>query len=624
MRIRKQLLIWLAMMVLLCGITSVYAAQDREVILYEDFTDTTFPPDGWTISSNTTNWSRFAGNSAGGATPELRLSWEPQFTGASYFISPTINTAGLSNVYLDFRHFVDYYATPFTVGVAVRHDGGDWITVWSANPTANIGPELKSFQVYNDTTAATEFQFAFFFSGSSYNIDYWFIDNIKLYEPFAYDLAIYSVSGVDQIGMGEAFTPTCVAKNLGTNSLTAMVSLDIYKWDTWIQNVPNYMVSSMDPGQELTVEFPVFVPEDENELYRFAFSISSLEDVIDEDPTNNTMDKWLATWTTAKQQVLLEIGTGGWCPYCPGAAMAADDFIEQEYNVAVIENHNGDPYANDASNARNAYYGITGYPTGVFDGLLRYVGGNNTTSVFPSYLPLYQERAPLKSPVAINIFGTNEGDAYDITVRVDKVANLAYPNLVLHFALTESEIQYSWQGQTHFNFVNQMMLPSHLGTEIDMLNAEIGEHDYILNFNRESAWVSEHCELVAFIQNADTKEVIQANKVALLDLEAPPVSNHDTSVIPVGTKLGSIYPNPFNPQTTIAYNLQKASQVRIDVYNVKGQKVSSLVNANLPSGSHSVTWNGKDAQGNSVSSGIYYVRMNAGAYSSTRKIMLMK
>ncbi len=620
---RLSLLLVLLLGLILCT-SAIYASANREIWLTEDFSSTTFPPTGWSISSNATNWSRFAGNSAGGTSPELRFSWEPQFNGTSYFISPMVNTSGETSVFLDFRHFVDHYANPFTIGVATRSNGGAWNVAWSLSPTGNVGPLLQTVEINNADVGSSQFQFAFYFSGSSYNVDYWFIDNVKLYTPFAFDLGIFSVTLPAQVEAGEPLNPVVVIKNYGMNDLTATVSVTTYQWETVVANEVDFYVGTLAAGAEATINAPFFLPETENELYRFVYSITSLEDVIDGDPSNNVMEKSVATWTTAKQNVLLELGTGGWCPYCPGAAMAADDMVALGYNVAVIENHNGDPYATDTSNARNSYYGITGYPTGIFDGLLRYVGGSNSTSIMPAYLPLFNQRVNLKTPIELNIYGTNNGNNYSIDVRIQKLANLADPNLVLHLALTESEIQYSWQGQTHMNFVNRLMAPNHLGTEINLMNAPIGEESVLLNFTKGATWVDAHCELVAFVQNLDTKEVIQAQKISLLDLEAPPVSNDDYVTNPVQTRLGAIYPNPFNPQTTIGYSLNARAQVRMDVYNVKGQLVNTLLNAEMPAGNHSLVWQGTDSRGNNVSSGIYYVRMNSENYSTSRKVMLLK
>lgn len=103
-----------------------------------------------------------------------------------------------------------------------------------------------------------------------------------------------------------------------------------------------------------------------------------------------------------------------------------------------------------------------------------------------------------------------------------------------------------------------------------------------------------------------------------------PVDADDPVVPAISTKLENNYPNPFNPQTTIRYSLAQASAVMIEIYNVKGQLVKTLVKDTKEAGNHSVVWNGKDNNNRSVSSGIYYYKMSAGKYSNTRKMILMK
>ena len=71
----------------------------------------------------------------------------------------------------------------------------------------------------------------------------------------------------------------------------------------------------------------------------------------------------------------------------------------------------------------------------------------------------------------------------------------------------------------------------------------------------------------------------------------------------------NIYPNPFNPETTISFSIPESGDVELSVYNVKGQKVTTLVDSRLDSGNHSVSWQGKDSNGDSVSSGIYLYRL---------------
>ncbi|HOE91103.1 MAG TPA: C25 family cysteine peptidase [Candidatus Cloacimonadota bacterium] len=90
------------------------------------------------------------------------------------------------------------------------------------------------------------------------------------------------------------------------------------------------------------------------------------------------------------------------------------------------------------------------------------------------------------------------------------------------------------------------------------------------------------------------------------------------------TKLEGNYPNPFNPSTSIAFSLKEKSPVSISIYNVKGQLVKSLLNSEMTAGRHSVSWNGKDNQQKSVSSGVYFYRMESKDYSGVRKMLLMK
>jgi hypothetical protein len=86
----------------------------------------------------------------------------------------------------------------------------------------------------------------------------------------------------------------------------------------------------------------------------------------------------------------------------------------------------------------------------------------------------------------------------------------------------------------------------------------------------------------------------------------------------------SSYPNPFNPSTTISYNLPSDSRVSINIYNVKGQRVRQLLSADQKLGSHSLIWNGKDSKGNNCSSGFYFYRIQAGENTITKKILMLK
>ncbi len=98
----------------------------------------------------------------------------------------------------------------------------------------------------------------------------------------------------------------------------------------------------------------------------------------------------------------------------------------------------------------------------------------------------------------------------------------------------------------------------------------------------------------------------------------------DTPIIGLTTNLKKAYPNPFNPSTTISFDLVESSFVNIEVFNLKGQLVKTLVNRQVEAGNQSVVWNGLDNNSKPCTSGVYFYRMSAGKYQSTQKIIMMK
>ena len=84
------------------------------------------------------------------------------------------------------------------------------------------------------------------------------------------------------------------------------------------------------------------------------------------------------------------------------------------------------------------------------------------------------------------------------------------------------------------------------------------------------------------------------------------------------------YPNPFNPKTSIRFQLPKAVDVRLAVFNIRGQLVQTLVDRRMEPGYHQLRWDGRNSAGLPVSSGVYYYRLQAGDFQSTMKMLLLK
>jgi len=91
------------------------------------------------------------------------------------------------------------------------------------------------------------------------------------------------------------------------------------------------------------------------------------------------------------------------------------------------------------------------------------------------------------------------------------------------------------------------------------------------------------------------------------------------TIIPDENTLERAYPNPFNPVTTLSFTIPTQSEIALSIYNMQGREVSRLIDANMDAGYHSVVWNA-----DTEASGLYFVKMVAGEFVSTQKLMLVK
>jgi hypothetical protein len=97
-----------------------------------------------------------------------------------------------------------------------------------------------------------------------------------------------------------------------------------------------------------------------------------------------------------------------------------------------------------------------------------------------------------------------------------------------------------------------------------------------------------------------------------------------TNVVPDDFALGANYPNPFNPTTTIPFSVPVVSHVAIQVYNVQGQKVRTLLNDQMQPGNHIVVFDMKDDAGMALPSGVYFYRMTTDGFAAKKRLLFLK
>ena len=121
------------------------------------------------------------------------------------------------------------------------------------------------------------------------------------------------------------------------------------------------------------------------------------------------------------------------------------------------------------------------------------------------------------------------------------------------------------------------------------------------------AQIEESTQVVLIITTSDVREIESSDEGG-----------------PSEFSLSQNYPNPFNPVTNFRFSLSKSAYVKIEIFNIVGQKVRTLVDQDIKPGVYVADWDGKDEKGNFVSSGIYFYRMQAGDFSDMKKMVLVK
>jgi hypothetical protein len=126
------------------------------------------------------------------------------------------------------------------------------------------------------------------------------------------------------------------------------------------------------------------------------------------------------------------------------------------------------------------------------------------------------------------------------------------------------------------------------------------------------------------VANDGKYDVHAENGPFTLTIDGSKLEISDSDIIPETFALYANYPNPFNPTTTISYDLPKRSQVTLDIYDILGKQIKTLVNQSQDVGNKIAVWDGTDNLGRQVSAGVYLYQIQAGEFSQTRKMLLLK
>ncbi len=475
----------------------------------EDFSSGTFPPTGWSIVGlGQTNWSAVATNFAGGEAPEARLSWSPQFNGTSKLLSGPIATSGYNALVLDLKHYVDDYGGGYNLLIETTSNGTTWNEVWSTAVNGAIGPESLVVLIDNSDVGSDNFQLAMTFNGDSYQINYWYIDDIMLSEALSADAAVTAINMPWLMATGTNVVPAAMVMNMGTSPATFDVSFEILNSGTAIYSETT-TITSLGAFTSTEVTFPAWVAVSGNFVVEVTAELSG-----DLNPENDmmSMDLQVVDGLVAKKPLYEEF-TSSTCGPCVSANIAIAAVLDanpDEYTLIKYQMSwpgSGDPYYTAEGGVRKNYYGCSWVPDLYINSFQLDPAGSLTQTIFDQY-------ATALSGIEINISTAtiDENNVITIEAEINPLTEYA-AGLKAHIVVIEKLTvgNAGGNGETEWHNVMMKMLPDASGTTLQALATGVSVSlSQSFDMDETNMETPNDLAVVIFVQDDSDKAVHQS------------------------------------------------------------------------------------------------------------------
>ncbi len=492
-------------------------AQNRAVLLQESFDGATMPA-GWTINGQPNNWSVSTTNNAGGEANEMHLSWSPQFSGTTRLVSPAIDLTGVSSVVFSFKHALDNYQGSNTIGVATSSDGGTtWNTGWSQGYSANNAYSVSQ-TINTPDMGQANVKFCIYFSGSSYNINDWFFDDIKIFTLEELDLGLEAALLPPYIGNGETNFGIKVF-NYGTASVTSVEA--------------TYQVEGMEPVTEtfstniaslgttnLNFTAPTLLTPGS---YNVSYSINLVNGETDNNANNNTLSKAVSVaYGTTDRTPMIEHFSSSTCGPCVQPNVTMNNFCNNNQGRYTYTKYqmnwpgNGDPYYTAEGGTRRDYYSVNAVPLAFLDAESLNFGGVQNQ---------FNQHAEIPSFMDVRGSFTVDGNTISVVADVMPYINV---NARVYVSVNEKETHgnVGSNGETTFHHVFMKMLPNAQGSTIDFVAGELQRLEFTQDLSATHVEEMSDLEVAIWVQNHGTKEIFNSHYAYdYSDIHPYPVEN---------------------------------------------------------------------------------------------------
>ncbi len=429
-----------------------------------------------------------------------------QGTHVTRLISPEVDLTDMTSVTLSFLHFYDDYSgSGPKLGVATRSGCGDWNVVWEIDPTSKVGPEEVTMTIDNGDLGQADFQFCFYLDGNMYNIDYWYVDDIWVFEPLELDVQLKSINMPTYLAGDTPVEGT--VKNIGNTQVT---SFDVV-WYTDGGEIYATSVSGLllDFGDtyDFTCDQLFSNPIGE---YNLNATVENVNGGTDEDPSNNTKMKEVNIVShTNYRKVCMEEFTSSTCGPCatlnqqfvPWCNNHADEISLLKYQMNWPGS--GDPYYTPEGGVRKDYYGVSGVPAVFVNG--EYIGYQ-----FGGIQPAF-DNAVLQ-PGLLDIASTHSLDGSEMSITANVAPFSNFPGHRVYIAVFEylTTGNVATNGETEFEHVMMKMVPDAEGTTLDMMDREPFSISETVDLSGTNVEEWDDLGVIVFIQNYGTQEIFQS------------------------------------------------------------------------------------------------------------------
>ncbi len=319
---------------------------------------------------------------------------------------------------------------------------------------------------------------------------------------------------------------------------------------------------------------------------------------------------------SAERVVLVEDFTNAYCSNCPLVGEIVDGYLEEYLGqVAVLRFHTSynqsDPfYFPELCDWASGAYEVTGIPQLFLD------GENLSLNDYPwdGEIENYLDQP---APVELRISGNFDGQVDTIFVDYEIKNSLQDGSYKIFLYLTEDNLEYEGSnGETIHNQVARAVFPNTDGIEIE--NFDIGVTDEIaIPFEIADNMILENCNLIAVFQDRVSKSVKNSAQIRVSELSAPNGIENNVSI--TNYELVNAYPNPFNPSTVISYFVETRCAVTLEIYDLHGKLIETLVDDFQNSGKYEIIWDAEN-----LPSGVYFASLKSAQKKSILKILYLK